>query len=430
MTPGHWKVSVGSCAQQAATWLFVLSFLTLGVGRDHSYIEWSGIAGLASATFVVLRLPASSRAIYRIILTAAALTFVICAYLTLRPWPPSVFGNAHSYDTKAVYFGITYLVVGTFAALFFQEQLFGRVIWRAATVALWAGVISDLASRLTHRLLLVSESHGMLRMQGALTEPSAWAPVITLVVLLAVRRRSPWYLALAAVGIALAASPTCILVLAAALPLYYVLTGTRRQRVTVALVLACFVPAAVFFVHAAKPRQYLNSHNAAEITAGRLLSGIENVDTDGRAGHNTRLASTRVVIAEARQNGWLLTGAGPAADDTFFPAKFPSVVPLLPDALWVSVLFDFGVIGVAVLGVLMVIALWRMRRRPQMTAILLPFFVTSLVNSAEGSFEYGFVALGIMLFAFGWAGAPQTDTPAGAVLSGHLPLLEQGQART
>ncbi len=41
-----------------------------------------------------------------------------------------------------------------------------RVIWRAAIVALWIGVLSWLASRLTHHLLLVSESHGVLRMQG------------------------------------------------------------------------------------------------------------------------------------------------------------------------------------------------------------------------------------------------------------------------
>jgi hypothetical protein len=424
-----WKVSIGSGTQKAATWLFVLSFLTLGVGRDHSYIEWFGIAGLGLVILVVLRLPTPSRAIYRIILTATALTLIICAYPALRSWPPSVFGSAHSYDTKAVSFGITYLVVGTFAALFFQEQFFVRVIWRAATVALWVGVISDLVSRLTHRLLLVSESHSMLRMQGTLTEPSAWASVITLVVLLAVRRRSLLSLALAAAGMALTASPTCIFVLAVTFPLYYALTGTRRQRVTVALVLACFIPAVLFFVHTAKPRQYLNSRNAAEITVGRLLSGIENVDTDGRNGHNTRFASTKVVIAEARENDWVLTGAGPAADDTFFPAKFPSVVPLLPDALWVSVLFDFGLIGVLLLGTLMVIAVWRMRHRPQMCAILLPFFVASLINSAEGSFEYGFVALGIMLFAFGWAGTSQVGDPSLAVQPGRPAVLEEGRAR-
>ncbi len=58
MAPRRWKASVGPGAQEAATWLFVLSFLTLGVGRDHAYVEW---AGLALLSFRELRPFAGSR---------------------------------------------------------------------------------------------------------------------------------------------------------------------------------------------------------------------------------------------------------------------------------------------------------------------------------------------------------------------------------
>ena len=232
------------------------------------------------------------------------------------------------------------------------------------------------------------------------------------------------------IGIVLAASPTCLLVLVVTVPLYYALTGTRRQRVIVALALGALLLAGVFFIRTAQPRPYLNSHNSAENAVGRLLIGIENVETDGRQGHNTRFGSTRLVISEAKANGWLLSGAGPAADRTYFPARFPSAVPLLPDALWVSVLFDFGLVGVLLLAVLMLAAVWRLRRRPQMCAILLPFFVTSLVNSAEGYFEYQFVALGIILFAFGWASASQTGVArAAAILPRREAVLEDGESR-
>lgn len=312
------------------------------------------------------------------------------------------------------------MAVAAFTVLFFEERIFERVFWRAATVALWVGVLSCLASRLTHRVVLVSESHGALRMQGTLSEPSAWAPLIPVVVVLAIRRRSWPYLALAMAGAVLAASPTCIVVFLATVPTYYALTGTRRHRVTVLLALAACIPAAVVFVQAANPRPYLASHNTVEVTAGRLLSGIRNVETGGRAGHNTRMASTRVVIAEVRANGWLLTGAGPAADNTYFPAKFPPAThpgPYGPNSLLVSVLFDFGEFGVAVLGSVMLAAVWRMRRRPEMAAILLPFFVASLVNSAEGPFAYAFVALGIMLFTFRWA-APTRSRNASRVDGG------------
>jgi hypothetical protein len=323
---------------------------------------------------------------------------------------------------------LTYLAVCAFAILFFEERVFERVTWRAAIVALWIGVLSWLASRLTHHLLLVSESHGVLRMQGLLSEPSAWAPVIPLVTLFAIRRRSWLSLGLAALATVLTASPTCVLVLAATIPLYYVLTGTRRSRVVVVFALAVSLPAAVLFLYAAGPSPYLDSHNTAEKAVGRLLAGIEYAKTDGRAGHNTRLSDTRVVISEAEANGWLLAGSGPAADQTYFPARFPSGT-LRPNALWVSVLFDFGLIGVLLLGALMVIAVWRMRRRPHMCAILLPFFVASLINSAEGSFEYGFVALGIMLFAFRSAGTSPPGGPSLAVQPGRPAVLEEGRTR-
>jgi hypothetical protein len=427
MTPRRWKAAVGPGAQEAATWLFALSFLTLGVGRDHAYVEWAGLALLAFASFVLFRQPVPVRAIPRITLSAAVLVLVVCAYLVFGSWPSS-FGTGHSYDVQAVYFVLTYLAVCVFAVLFFDERVFERVIWRAAIVALWIGVLSWLVSRLTHHLVLVSTSHGVLRMQGMLSEPSAWAPVISLVVLLALRRRSWWALGLAALATVLTASPTCVLALAASVPLYYVLTGTRRSRVVVVLALAVSLPAAVLFVYTAGSSPYLNSHNTAEKAVGRLLAGIEYAKTDGRAGHNTRLADTRVVVSAAKANGSILAGAGPAADETYFPARFPSGT-LRPNALWVSVLFDFGLMGVLLLGALMVVAVWRMRGRPQMCAILLPFFVASLINSAEGNFEYGFVALGIMLFTFGWAGTGQARDPSPAARPDRPAVLEAGRTQ-
>ena len=69
-------------------------------------------------------------------------------------------------------------------------------------------------------------------------------------------------------------------------------------------------------------------------------------------------------------------------------------------------LFDFGEGGVAIVAILMLIAFWRLQRYPVMAAILLPFLIASLLNSAEGSFEYAFVVLGIMLFTFHWVDTP------------------------
>lgn len=391
----------------AATWLFSLPFLTAGVVRDSAKIQAAGLSLLAIGYLVASRSRFPRRAVARICLAATALLLTVCAYLIFRSWPSS-YGSASSYDKNAVLFVITYLNVAVFAALFFEVRLFERVIWRGATAALWIGVLSWLATRLTRDLILVSTSHGVIRMQGTLSEPSAWAPVIPLVVLLAIRRRSWLSLGLALVAMCLTASPTCLIVLVGSLLLYYALTGTRQQRLAIVITLGVLVPASVAFVLTATPAHYLNSHNTPEKALGRLLVGIQNIDTDGRLGHNTRWASTRVITADAAENGWLLTGAGPAADVTYLSLRYPASAgpqPYRPDALWVGILFDFGLIGVAVLAVLMLTAAWRMRKDPGLCAVLLPFSVAAVVNSAEGSFAYIFVALGILLFTFRWTGA-------------------------
>jgi hypothetical protein len=394
----------GSRIQVAATWLFVLPFFTAGVAKDAAKIEIAGMAVLAFANVVLLRrVPA--RAIERIYLTLAVLALIVIAYLAFRPWPAYA-GSVRSYDVQAWLFVATYVTVAVFAVLFFEPGVFERTVWRASTVALWIGVLTCLASRLTGHALLVNPAYGTLRMQGTLSEPSAWSAVLTVVVLLALRRRSWFYMALALAGLVLADSPSCLLVLALAVPAYFALTsaGPNRglARVGVGAVIAC----GLVFVQHASPQPYLASSNPAEVAVGRLLSGIRNVVTDGQQGSNSHFGSAVVTIADVRQNGWMLAGAGPAADETWFPAQYPATafgLPVEPNALWVSVLFDFGEWGVAVLAVLMLTAVWRLRRSPVMCAILLPFIVMSLTDSAEGAFTYSFAALAVMLFAFGWA---------------------------
>jgi hypothetical protein len=279
-------------------------------------------------------------------------------------------------------------------------------MWRGATIALWASVAACVFSRVTGYALRVNPGDGALRMSGTLTEPSAWAPLLALVLLLALRRRSWLYAALALAGLFLADSPVCMLVMALTLPLYAALASTWRHRAVLLAVLAAVIPAAAFFVLHANPQGYLDSGNPAEVAAGRLVSGIRNVQTGGREGANTRFASTSAIIAEVRDSGRMRLGAGPAADATFFPAMYsgPYGVTTGANALWVSVLFDFGEAGVAVLAVLMALAAWRVRRFPEMAAVLLPFLVAVLVNSAGA--DVPLAALAVMVYGFGWVRTP------------------------
>ena len=394
----------GSRMQVAAVWLFMLPLFTEGVAKDVVKAEIVGLAVLAFARIVVSDHVLPQRAIERIFMTAGVLTLIGIAYLAFRPWPSDV-GTASSYDTHALIFGGTLVAVAVFAALFFGEELFERVIWRGATLALWIGVASCAASRLTGHLLLVNSADGGLRMVGTLTEPSDWAPVLTLVLLLALRRRSWLYLGLVLVGLILVDSPTCMLVMAVTVPLYYAITSSWRYRIPLLVILAIIVLAGASFVQRANAAAWLDSGNPTKIAVGRLISGIQNVETGGEEGTNSRFQSTTVVIAAAREHGFMHFGAGPSADSTWLPATYPgpSGTTEAANALWVSILFDFGEVGVAALGALMIVAVWRMRRNSQMTAILLPFFIATLVNSSGA--DTALVALGIMLFTFRWAPA-------------------------
>ena len=300
----------GSRMQVTAVCLFVLPLFSEGAAKDVVKAEIAGLAVLAFVRIVVSDRVLPQHAVERIFMTVGVLTLIGIAYLAFRPWPSDV-GTAYSYDTHALIFGGTLVAVAVFAVLFFKEEPFERVIWLGARLALWIGVVSCVVSRLTGHLLLVNPADGGLRMVGTLTEPSDWAPLLTLVLLLALRRRSWLYLALVLAGLVLTDSPTCILVMAVTVPLYYAMTSSWRHRVPLLVSLAIIIPAGGFFVQQADAAAWLDSGNSAKIAVGRLVSGIRNVETGGKEGTNSRFQNATVVITAAREHGWMHFGAGP-----------------------------------------------------------------------------------------------------------------------
>ena len=128
----------------------------------------------------------------------------------------------------------------------------------------------------------------------------------------ALRRRSRLYVLLALAGELLADSPTCFLVMAVTVPAYFVLVGKGRQRIVSVVVLAILIPSAAIFSARTDPAPWIASGNPAEIAVGRLVSGIRSVETGGQVGYNSRLVTTTIVVADARDGGWMRTGGQPA----------------------------------------------------------------------------------------------------------------------
>jgi hypothetical protein len=392
----------GLSTETAAAWLLVLPLVSEGVLPGVVRLEVAGLAVLAFGRIVISRRPLPRLAVERIFAVFAVLTLTVIGYVAFGQWPQGA-GTAASYDAHAALWVITYLTVAVYAVLFYDAAVFGKVMWRACTIALWAGVITCAASRLTGHEWLVNPSHGTLRMVGTLTEPAEWAAPLAMILLLAVRRRSRLYVTLSLAGLLLADSPTCLLVMAVTVPLYFALASSWRYRVPLLAGLLVIIPAAVVFVQHADSQAWIASGSPGRVAVGRLTAGLQDIGSDGQGDANTRYANTTGAISAAREHGWLQLGAGPSADAVYFPAvKLPGAPPAGTNALWVSVLFDFGAWGLMALAVLVLLAAWRMRLGPVPCAVLLPFLVASMVNSAIP--DWSVTALAVLLYGLRWGG--------------------------
>jgi hypothetical protein len=337
--------------------------------------------------------------------TISVIAFVVGIYLLFPDPRLSVWASQSHFLKEAAIYALSIAVPGVFAALFYREELFADVFWTLTRISVWIALGAYAMSKAGF-VVLVNDQAGHIRLQGLLGEPSAWASVVAAGLLIALRRKSWLYLALLVLVAGLAQSPTVFIVVAITIPLHYLLTGPfRPRRFTFLLAMAIIVPFLINFVQTTNPAQLLGSGNQLEVSIGRMVSGVQNVESGGATGQNDRFASTQQTIAEADADGRFYFGAGPGASNVIFPAKFQATADagtLRPNALWVDVLYDFGRVGVVVLVALLVTAVMRMRRVPRTAEILLPFIIASFINSAEGMGLWQFATLAVFLFAFGW----------------------------
>jgi hypothetical protein len=385
--------------RKAGTWLFLLPVFSEGIFPNVVKLEVAGTVTLAFASIVILQDVFPFRTFWRIYSVFAFLVLIVIGYEIFGSRPTE--GTASAYDIRMMMFIITYTTFAVFAVLFFRLAEFEKILWRIATIALPIGIITCVASRLTGHLFLVNPADGGLRMVGTLTEPSEWAPILSVILLLAIQRRSRIYIILSLAGLYLASSPTCIIVMVISVCLYFILSSRWRGRTAMIILLAVLAPFTIFALRNADVPAWTSSSNPARVAAGRLVSGIRNVQTDGQVGENTRYLSVEQVTTAARDGGWMVGGAGPAADAVYFSAIYAERGPdISANTMWLSVLFDFGEWGVAIFIIILLTGVWRMRSNRLALAIFLPFFTASMVNSSIP--DYSVTTLGILLFTFGW----------------------------
>lgn len=397
-----------------ATWLFLLCYFMYGVGFPSGrlvalpprLVELVGMTVLVIGAVIGQRV--RLKALPRVFIPLWFGLIVVAIWTTSRVHPK--WATESSYVLSGLYYTATYATAVAFTVLFYDETSFVQLFWKIARISIVVALAAYGVALVIGRPVLSSgiTFGAPLRLQGLLAEPSAWAPVVAAVAIIAWRRRAWRWLVLAGIAGVLAKSPVVIVVTAVSIPLFYVLIERWKGRKVLLLgVILITVPLAANFLLNANPAPYLNSKNPAQKSVGKLLVGIQ-ADPDVRARNATaRLESTQATLKEIRASHWTFTGYGPGSSGPYFKAKYrpdnPTVRGVAPNALWIETYFNFGVLGLIALMWLIGIAVVRMRTCPDAAAVFLPFVVAAMVNSAHGVELYKFVVVAIVVFTFGWS---------------------------
>lgn len=280
----------------------------------------------------------------------------------------------------------------TGVALVHREHL-ARVFLILCVASVAIGVAALLVKLATGISFLVHSYGDLHRMQAFLSEPSAFAPIVSFLVLCAVRWRRPIIVLAALVGLFFSFSPVVLLSAALAVFLVVVLRPRRHLPLVIAGLVFTAVAVPAFFV--ADAEAMMDSESGWLVTLGRLLFGLQSVMTAGADGVNDRFAGFLNVVdyMYVESSASFYTGLGFNASAVVFESKLYEV---FDHALWITFLFSYGIPGAAAIVFLGVWAAWLLlQRNDAFSLMFVAFFTASLINSAQGFVSYAFVFLGI-----------------------------------
>jgi len=387
-----------------ATVLFVLSFLFINVEYSGKSllllplykIELAVNLGLAVIAYG-MRLPSvqQTRRLVGVLGVLAIVQFVY--FLGLNTYPLE--GSLVEYVSASVrVFG--YLVsVTTYATLFFDEELLMETFYKVGRAVLTVGVGALLVYEIVGIPLLLDFAYKEPRTQSFFTEPSATAPAVAVVGTMAWRRRDWFGGLLALTYVYTANSPTVILVFVLSIIGIYLV-----QRGPVALwtgVLGSIGSAVAFVTFGGL--NWLKTAPYFGKTVNRLARGVEFAITLSQQGYNPRFAGAINVYEQLQKNGLLWIGYGLNSASPYFRHVTLDTITKTQDySLLLTLLFSFGIIGVAIFLIYCYLAAMGMyRHSSRMSYIFVPFFLTSMINSAQGFVTYKFVILGIVVYGIG-----------------------------
>jgi hypothetical protein len=293
-----------------------------------------------------------------------------------------------------------YIVSATvYACLFYDEDLLIKTFYLIGRLCLGVGLAAFLMHKMTGLAFLLDLSYGDIRTQAFFSEPSAAAPAVASVGLMA-WEKSDWIGFALAVTFAITAnSPTVLLVsILSIIGVYLVRRGPLAVWGGVLGTLG-----SVFAFIALGGLSWLKTASYFGRTINRLARGIEFIITLSQQGYNPRFAGAINVYQQLQEKGLLWIGYGLNSASPYFKHVYTGTETAVQDySLLITIFFSFGIIGVLIFVLFAYRAAVRIyRRKSELVYLFVPFLLASMINSAQGFVMYKFVFLGIVAYGIG-----------------------------
>lgn len=367
---------------------------TQDVSLPFHYVEW-----LLLSVAIVLGARATLEQIPRLLALALGIALIGTPALVAYSGQAGQ-GPASSYFMAAFTQGVYIFTAGIVAFVFYREATFLR-IWKwiahgAVVVAILGFFVAQ--AGISPLLAQHSANGSGLRLTGLLSEASAWAPIIPGLLFLALRKRSLPLIALSLTALALTRSPTVMLTTLMSAAVILLIHPGKRTLKTIVIGASTWALIELWpkVQDPALSSSLIATGNPIQVAAGRLLSGFQYIDTAGGTGQNVRYDGVQTTVTAAFEGGWELVGRGLGSSQVYFSTAFNEQTAF---SYPVQIFFDFGIIGLTFFLILAIRTIWRMRGR-EVSYVFIPFFMASVINSAQGGASTKFIWLAIFSYVF------------------------------
>lgn len=227
----------------------------------------------------------------------------------------------------------------------------------------------------------------VVRVQAFLSEPSAFAPIIGILLIWGCYWRSPKDIVLGISVMLISYSPVAIIGGCASFVIYTFFFRKGRHVLNASMIV--FFAVVFYYLMNLDCVSLADSSSVLFKVFGRTSCGLQAVfDPALGPGANQRLWSMLTSIDLLQHKGAMLTGFGLNSSSIFMPELYGD---MRENSLWVSILLFYGVFGVFVFGGLCVWGFVRLRAVKEMAVVFVSFLVGSTINSAGGFYLHALV---------------------------------------